>query len=883
MAIRDKFDNIYYKKDRGKILEFIEKVNKRFNLIRNKDADLISETNRLREKLRNGEKIENIIPDALAVCKEAVRVATGYKIPYDVQTEAAIAMMENGTIVEMQTGEGKTMVQILSSYLSALEATKSLDKSEWGSVHVLTSNDYLAQENANQNKKVFELLGLSCSYSDRSLSVNEKKDAYLCDVVYSTATNVAFDMLEDQNVRNKNDKYLKRKLFKAIVDEADDVLIDQALNPLILTDSTFSVSDKEMIENLIWANRFVEGEIIRKADGSLDPVECYVEETKDNPPMIYDEKSGKSRKAVLTEAKITRSDMTVTITDRLSDYIHDATRREMPEKNENELMRMSFLREYCIQEILKAKYLFKKDKNYSITNIKTKDVIKNPSEEVDACVTLIDENTGVFMFDSKYAGYTQAALEIIEDYKAKNNSNCKYRVPISKRPSIIGKNSYPNLIKSYENFSGMTGTSNNESFREIYGFNTYRIPTRKPSIRVDREDEIYATKKQKYQAILKEVIRCSETFQPVLIGTTSIEESKEISKLLKESGILHNLLNAENYKESGDIIKTAGQLGSVTVATNMAGRGVDIQLGEGVKELGGLYVIGTSKNKSERIDRQLRGRAARQGDPGCSKFFQSAEDDLVLYNANRKEYEKIQELARSCVDEVQTGHITNKGIIKIINNYQNRQESNDLGRRKMAEEFNAPFADVMNMFFKYRDKLLNAEKPVEIDVVIKETVSKLAYFISNGVGFGLAHSEFDRNQAATLLASIGANINVDEVYDSNPNKFEEKLANALISRVDKSSNNQAKIKSKMLSTADEIWSIFLESEQEILSSFTLGQYGGTNSGAAEEYRRELMNQYSMYSFNILLEQSAYIFNPSLEFGKYIVPDESIQKEKGVTL
>lgn len=875
MAIREKFDDLNYQKIRKKNLAIVNKVNRQFNLIRGKNINLSDVTNNLRKKLRNGEKIENIMPEALAVCKEAVRIATGNKIPYDVQTEAAIAMIEHGTIVEMQTGEGKTMVQILSAYLSALEATKSLDKSEWGSVHVLTSNDYLAKENAKQNEKVFELLGLSCSYTDRDLKAGKKREAYMCDVVYSTATNVAFDMLEDHNAKSKNEKYFQKKLSKAIVDEADDVLIDQALNPLVLVSSSGPNLDNETVDYLQWANRFVEGEIIPHKDGSPFPVDCYVEETRDNP-------LDKNRK--LLDAKITRSTGEVTITDKLSEDIYNATKREFPKLNETELLRRSSLREYCVGEILKAKYLFKKDKDYSITNVKTQEVIKNPSEKVEAAITLINNNTGVFMFDSKYSGCMQTAIEIVEDYKAKKNPKCNYIIKKSKRPRVIGKNSYPNLIKAYDNVSGMTGTSNVESFREIYGFETYKIPTRKPSIRIDNEDEFYATKEEKYKAIVKEIIRCKKTLQPVLIGTTSVEESKRISELLAEEGIVHNLLNAENYKESAAIISTAGLLGSVTIATNMAGRGVDIQLGDGVKELGGLYVIGASKNNSERIDRQLRGRAARQGDPGCSKFFQSAQDDLVKHNANPKEFALFQEFAKNVANKLNSAVIKSKDIIKSIKHYQIKQESNDLARRISSESYNAPFTDVMNEFYGYRDKLLNAEKPVEINALMKETMEKLAFSLCNGIGFNEEQKDFDKNQIKVILDSINANVNVDDCFDLDPNKFSENLANALISRVSQSSNNEAKIKTKMLNTADDWWSYFLDSEEEMQKSFFLGQYGRSQDASPYKYKIELMSQYSIFSFNILLEQAAYIFNPSLEYGKYVVPDEQeIFKEEGVSL
>ncbi len=891
MAIKERLNDLYSKRFRKEYLKIIDKVNEQFSMIRGKNTDLSKTTEKLRERLRNGEDIKDIVPEALAACKEAVRRSTGYKIPYDVQAEAAIAMIEDKTIVEMQTGEGKTMVQVLSAYLSALEATKSLDKNEWGSVHVLTSNDFLAEENAKENKGVFSLLGLSCGCVNRNRPkdkrarqeyIRNKREAYDSDIVYSTATTIAFDMLEDNNVDRFEDKYIRKKLSKAIVDEADDVLLDQALNPLLLSSSRTNVSEEEqkIVDALTWANSFVEGEFNRKKDGSKDPVDCYVEETENNPPYVINPETGKKEKAVFREAKITRNTGEVTISQKLIDYVYKLVEKEkgLSPKEKDELAK---LRLECISDILKAKYLLRNGIDYQIVDKITGAVVK-PYDSVDARIALIDNNTGTYMMDSKYSGFTQTAVELVESIRAKNDPRLHYRVPLTVSGSTLGKNTYPNLIKAYENVSGMTGTSNDEAFEKIYGFSTYKVPTRKPCIRVDKEDELYLTKKQKYQAIIDEIIRCTETLQPVLIGTTSVEESKEISKLLAENGIVHNLLNAENHTKEGSIISTAGQLGSVTVATNIAGRGVDIQLGEGVKELGGLYVIGTSKNNSERIDRQLRGRAARQGDPGCSKYFQSVEDDLVQRNMSQNLYKQFHIYAESLTTD-KSGRITAKAIIDKVNKCQKNQEGIDLANRLLREKCDAPFAEIMRSHFKYRDSILKATSLKDINELMKKTLINTVNMLFNGVTLDLIPTNANVTKSffneEDFKRIFGNSIDVESCFDSNPEKYKNNIINALTTRFDSMPKNYEKTKSKMLRTMDEFWSSFLGNEIWEQKSFDLATMLNQPSDPFKAYELMMKNKYSQCSLQMLIEQSAYILNPSLEYGKYSSPELSVYDEE----
>ena len=868
------------KKEIEHLVSEVNKYKSKFKKISN--TDFVLKTDEFKKRLQNGETIEDILCEALAVAREATARRLGM-FPYDVQIEAAIAMighvynntLEDGqkvdeyqkVIAEMKTGEGKTLVQILVSYINLLEATYSLDKKKHKSVHIMTSNDALAKRDSDANRSVFEMLGFSCGYvpsrrgfgnTSEEARIKHKLKNYNCDVVYATPSTIAFDYLHDNIIFDPNNRYLKKPFGFALIDEADDILIDQATNPLKLS---------------------------AKMDGFDDNYEKLLSEEDIKKRKLYDKVTG---------FLYGRSDLGEGLTAKEYDQFFKARKESFKEdyayckdtgdiifskKLENKLAKIFVGDEeynsayFALMNAIRARHAFIKDREYNITREYNED-----TKEYDYKVVLIDQNTGRKKLSNRYVNGIQEAIEAKEEYMEQygEKGRKRYHITFSDEAPIRAMFTYPDFLSLYEGrVSGMTGTSDEEELNNLYGFNTYRVRTRKENIRIDEEDELYATKASKYKAILKEVKKCVKKHQPVLIGTTSVRESVEISELLKKHNITHNLLNAENEEMESELIKVAGMYGAVTVATNMAGRGTDIKLGgfnatleekRQILELGGLYVIGTSRNKSSRIDLQLRGRSGRQGDPGKTKYFFSLEDELI-----KEQYKG--DLLDYLIEHYDNGKpIKNKKVIKYAKKCQELRESKDKLERENSERFNKAFQTERKIIYEERNRILDASL-IDVKKIIENVCVKYSNILTRNYDL------------ETIKSYVGHLINVDECFDNNKGIFREKLSSAIknkfintIVSIAKNDENESleyirNTKKKILNILDIYWIEHIGMLESIKSSNIVASvddpFNDYEDAANYRFTSEVIP-------NIYNEILTYAICPNLEMGEYKIkqPKES---------
>ncbi len=509
------------------------------------DAELRGKTEEFKHRLEKGETLDDLLPEAYAVVREAAKRVLGMRHFY-VQLVGGI-VLHNGDIAEMKTGEGKTLVATLPAYLNALTGK---------GVHVVTVNDYLARRDREWMGQVFEFLGMTVGLNESGMTPEEKRAAYRADITFGTNNEFGFDYLRDNMVLYP-EQIVQRELHFAIVDEVDSILIDEARTPLIISGPANKATD-----------------LYYKADQ-------LVRRLKPGDDYTIDEKT---RTVTLTESGVDKAESFLGV-----DNLYDVRNITV---------------NHHVQQALKAHVLMKRDRDYVVN---------------EDGVVIVDEFTGRLMHGRRYSDGLHQAIEAKEGLQVQRESMTLATITLQ------------NYFRLYKKLAGMTGTAKTEEeeFRKIYGMNVVQIPTHKPMIRKDLPDVLFRTEEAKFRAVVEEVIRRHAKGQPVLVGTVSIEKSEKLSRMLKKRGIPHQVLNAKNHAKEAEIIAQAGQRGAVTIATNMAGRGTDIVLGEGVAELGGLHVIGTERHESRRIDNQLRGRSGRQGDPGSSQFFLSLEDDLM--------------------------------------------------------------------------------------------------------------------------------------------------------------------------------------------------------------------------------------------------------------
>ena len=584
------------------------------------DKQLQGCTNKLKKRLKDGETVDDILPDAFAVAREAAYRVIGEK-PFYVQVLGALAI-HFGNIAEMKTGEGKTLTCVMPAYLNAL--------TEKG-VHVVTVNEYLATRDAEWMGQIYRFLGLTVAVNLREMSPKEKKEAYNCDILYSTNNELGFDYLRDNMVVNAEDR-VQRPLHFAIIDEVDSVLIDEARTPLIIS-----------------------GGVMKSANLYKD-ADRFVKTLRENEDYTIDEKT---KDITLTDQGTSKGEKYFRIAN-LYDIEHSAL-------------------VHHVNQALKANYTMHNDVDYVVQEGK---------------VVIVDQFTGRLMPGRAFSDGLHQAIE------AKEN------VEIEEETKTLATITFQNYFRMYEKLSGMTGTAKTEEeeFRNIYNMYVIEIPTNLPVIRVDAADLIYSTKEEKYKAIIAEIKRRHEKGQPVLVGTIAIETNELLSSMLKKAHIKHEILNAKNHAREAEIIAKAGEKGSVTIATNMAGRGTDIKLGEGVKELGGLCVIGTERHESRRIDNQLRGRSGRQGDPGYSQFFVSFEDELMVrFGTDR--FKSILEMAGLDSER----NMRSRTITRSVETAQKRVEGNNFDARKHLLQYDDVMGKHREIMYARRNEILDNE------------------------------------------------------------------------------------------------------------------------------------------------------------------------------
>ncbi|WP_290092256.1 preprotein translocase subunit SecA [uncultured Dubosiella sp.] len=610
------------------------------------DEDLKHKTIEFRERLANGETIDDILYEAFATAREAAYRVINEK-PYKVQIMGSLAM-NLGDIAEMKTGEGKTLTATMAVYLNALVGQ---------GVHVITVNEYLAGRDAAWMGEIYRFLGLTVGVNKRELSPREKREAYACDITYTTNSELGFDYLRDNMVTDVKDRVM-RGLHMAIIDEVDSVLIDESRTPLIIS------GGKKQTANLyIGADRFVK---------TLTAPEYETDKHTHEKTLIsgdYDIDE-KTRQVMLSEEGVKKAEKFFNI-ENLYDIEH------------TQLV-------HHINQALRANYIMMKGVEYVV----------NDEQEI----VIVDQFTGRMMPGRAYSDGLHQAIE------------AKEGVPIKEETSTLATITYQNFFRLYEKLAGMTGTAKTEEeeFLSTYNMKVVVIPTNRPVVRDDMADEIYARKEDKYRALVNRVKELHAKGQPVLVGTIAVETSELISKMLKKEKIPHEVLNAKNHAREAEIVAKAGQVGAVTIATNMAGRGTDIKLSPQSRELGGLAVLGSERHESRRIDNQLRGRSGRQGDPGFSRFYVSLEDSLIV----RFGGDKLQGLFSKMGDE----QIESKTVTKSITMAQKRVEGFNFDSRKQLLDYDDVLRRQREIIYAQRNKILESENVHDMVKVIFEKV-----------------------------------------------------------------------------------------------------------------------------------------------------------------
>ena len=619
------------------------------------DEELRAKTQEFKDRLAAGETLDDLLVEAFAVVREAADRTIHLK-HYRVQLMGGI-ILHQGRIAEMKTGEGKTLVSTLPAYLNALEGK---------GVHIVTVNDYLAKRDANWMGQVHQFLGLSVGVILNSYDNAERQAAYNCDITYITNNELGFDYLRDNMVIYKKD-LVQRELNYAIVDEVDSVLIDEARTPLIISGQSGKSTDLYKACDVL-ARQMQRG----TSDGELSKIDAIMGiDIEEDGDFLVNEKD---KQVMLTTEGVKKVEQFFQI-----DNLADAENLEI---------------QHNIILALRAHNLMFRDRDY---------VVK------DNEVLIVDEFTGRIMPGRRYSDGLHQAIE------------AKEHVKVNRESKTLATITFQNFFNKYKKKAGMTGTAMTEDkeFMDIYGMDVVEIPTNKPMIRVDHEDAIYMTKKEKLNAVINDIVESHKKGQPVLVGTINIDTSEEVSELLSKRGIKHNVLNAKFHELEAEIVSHAGERGAVTIATNMAGRGTDIKLEDGVAELGGLKIIGTERHESRRIDNQLRGRAGRQGDPGESKFYLSLEDDLMRLFGSERMMGVYKALKIPEGEEIQ-----HKTITKQIEKAQKKIENNNFGIRRNLLDYDQVNNDQREVIYAERRRVLNGESMRDVVYkMIKDVVA----------------------------------------------------------------------------------------------------------------------------------------------------------------
>jgi preprotein translocase subunit SecA len=794
------------------------------------DEELKSKTAYFREKLSQGATLDDILIEAFAVVREVAK-RTIKLYPFPVQLMGGI-VLHQGKIAEMKTGEGKTLVATMPAYLNALTGK---------GVHVVTVNDYLAKRDRYWMGPIYEFLGLTVGYIQHSMSDDERKKMYNCDITYVTNTEVGFDYLRD-NMKLSKEEQVLRGLNYAIVDEVDSILIDEARTPLIISGPAEESTEKYYIINRIvpyLKGKFVtdEEEIEAKRKG-IDISQGY--------DYLVDEKNNN---VILTEAGIKKCERLLNIenlyNDIQSEWVHHIT------------------------QALRAHNLYKRDVDY---------VVK------DGEVVIVDEFTGRLMPGRRWSEGLHQAIEAKEGLR------------ITEENQTLATITYQNFFRLYNKLAGMTGTAATEAdeFWQIYKLDVVVIPTNRPMIRKDYPDVIYKTEREKFNAIINDIENCWKRGQPVLVGTRSIEKSERLAALLRSRGIPCNVLNAKYHEKEAEIIAQAGRKYTVTIATNMAGRGTDIILGgnppdpkeaEEVKNLGGLYVIGTERHEARRIDNQLRGRSGRQGDPGCSRFYISLEDELMrLFGSDRIKFimEKLG---------MQEGEpIEHPLITKAIENAQKRVEAMHFDIRKQLLEYDNVMNKQREVVYALRNKILEGE---DVSERIKEMINEnIENIVSRHTARGKYPEQWDWDSMAASFKRIffGVDIeNIEEKYKITKASFIEKIREKVFAQYEKVKEEFGEENFKnlerfiLLHVIDNCWKDHLYDIDQLRKSVGLRAYGQRDP--LVEYKREAYNLFMSMLERISRETVEYLFHmrPITSQGAVVSEKERLQRRRGVAV
>ena len=748
-------------KEIARYREVVEKINALEPQMENlTDDKLTGLTDKFKERLANGETLDDLLPEAFAVVREGSRRVLGMR-HFDVQLIGGMCLHE-GRIAEMRTGEGKTLVATLPVYLNALTGK---------GVHMITVNDYLARRDSEEMGKLYRFLGLTVGLVVHDMDFPERKYAYSCDVTFGTNNEFGFDYLRD-NMVIYQDQMVQRDLNYAIVDEVDSILIDEARTPLIISGPGAKSTDMYAV--------------MAKAVAGL----------KEGADYTLDEK----------QKTVAAADSTVPRIEK----ILGINNLYAPENIELS---------HCFTAALRAKALMKRDRDY---------VVRNGE------VIIVDEFTGRLMEGRRYSDGLHQAIEAKEGVK------------IQRESQTLATITFQNYFRMYDKLAGMTGTAKTEEdeFIKIYNLSVIVVPTNKPVMRTDYPDLIYKTKRAKYKAVGNFVKELYEKGQPVLIGTTSITQSEELSAALQHHGIPHNVLNAKFHEKEAEIIADAGQRGAVTIATNMAGRGTDIKLGEGVADLGGLFIVGTERHESRRIDNQLRGRSGRQGDPGASRFFLSLEDDLLRLFASERISGMMDKLGMEEDEPIEHKLITNS-----IEHAQKKVEARNFDIRKHVLEYD----DVMNqqreVMYGERRKILTGDNLREnimgmVNHIIKEEMAQYANEQLYPEEWQLDHLIEDAEKIYAPVGSLKKEELVEMSRDDLKDALEKVAEDGYRQRelLFGEENMRELEKVVMLRVVDNKWMEHLDHMDMLREGINLRAYGQRNP--LVEYKIEALDMFS---------------------------------------
>ena len=772
------------------------------------DEELRGKTKEYKERLEKGETLDDLLPEAYATVREAASRVLGME-HYRVQIIGGI-ILHQGRIAEMKTGEGKTLVSTLPAYLNALEGK---------GVCIVTVNDYLAKRDSEWMGKVHEFLGLTVGVVLNDMSNDERRDAYNCDITYITNNELGFDYLRDNMVIYK-EQLVQRGLHYAIIDEVDSVLIDEARTPLIISGQS-GKSTKLYEACDILAQQLTRGDDVPEYSKMDAIMGIEQEETGD---FIVNEKD---KLVNLTQQGVEKVEKFFHI-DNLAD----------PENLEIQ---------HNVILALRAHYLMFRDQDY---------VVK------DDQVMIVDEFTGRIMPGRRYSDGLHQAIEAKEHVKVKRESK------------TLATITFQNFFNKFEKKAGMTGTALTEEkeFRDIYGMDVIEIPTNRPIARIDHQDAVYKTKKEKFKAVVEEVKEAHEKGQPVLVGTITIETSELISGMLKREGIPHTVLNAKFHEQEAEIVAQAGQHGAVTIATNMAGRGTDIKLDDDAREAGGLKIIGTERHESRRIDNQLRGRAGRQGDPGESQFFISLEDDLMRLFGSERLMSVFNALGVPEGEQIQ-----HKMLTSAIEKAQEKIEYNNYGIRKNLLEYDQVNNDQREIIYKERMSVLNGDSMR--DAIFKMIQEQVEKSVDTCISNEIPREEWNLNELNEILLPViplepVTEENIEDIKDVKELKQHLKEQAVLLYEAKETEFPEIEQfreleRVVLLKVIDRKWMDHIDDMDQLRQGIGLQAYG----------QRDPLVEYKMAGFDMFDEMIAGIQEDTIRLLYHVQVEQKVEREQ----